>query len=158
MRGLLTKVKSADENKFCHPNKAFFGQKHYLCNVFPKYRKPRWAEAGQAYIWNKAFLCALVLTCRNLAVHTQFVKNKAMQNASWGVLYTALIGTNRTVGCCQERFLYTYTGVGLSALLVSTNWAMPEPLHVERVTEQAPRLLFVCTATTIYQPSQQGSH
>ena len=40
---------------------------------------------------------------------------------------------------CHECILYTYTGVGLSALLVSTNWAMPEPLHVERVTEQAPR-------------------
>ena len=25
-------------------------------------------------------------------------------------------------------FLYTYTSVGLSALLVSTTWAMPEPL------------------------------
>ena len=62
-----------------------------------------------------------------------------MQNASWGVLYTALIGFNRFIGCCQEGFLYTYTSVGLSALLVSTNWAMPEPLHVERVTEQAPR-------------------
>ncbi len=36
-----------------------------------------------------------------------------------GVLYTALIGFSRFIGCCQECFLYTYTGVGLSALLVS---------------------------------------
>ena len=49
---------------------------------------------------------------------------------------------------CQECFLYTYTGVGLSALLVSTNWAMPEPLHVERVTEQALRF-FVCISECI---------
>lgn len=39
-----------------------------------------------------------------------------MQNASWGVLYTTLIGFNRFNGCCQEGFLYTYTSVGLSAL------------------------------------------
>ena len=44
------------------------------------------------------------------------VKNKATKNASWGVLYTALIGFNRFIGCCREGFLYTYTGVGLSAL------------------------------------------
>ena len=56
------------------------------------------------------------------------VKNKATKNASWGVLYTALIGFNRFNGCCQEGFLYTYTSVGLSALLVSTCRAMREPL------------------------------
>ena len=38
--------------------------------------------------------------------------------------------------------------MGLSALLVSTNWAMPEPLHVERVTEQALRF-FVCISECI---------
>lgn len=66
-----------------------------------------------------------------------------MQNASWDVLYTALIGFGRFIVRCQGCILYTYTGVGLSALLVSTNWAMPEPLHVKRATEQAPRF-FVC--------------
>ena len=40
------------------------------------------------------------------------------------------------------------------ALLVSTNWAMPEPLHVERVTEQAPRF-FVCISEWI--SSTRGS-
>ena len=40
-------------------------------------------------------------------------------------------------------FLYTYTGVGLSVLLVSTCRAMREPQFVERVTELAPRF-FVC--------------
>ena len=71
------------------------------------------------------------------------VKNKATKNVSGGVLYTALIGFGRFCRSLSECILYTYTGVGLSALLVSTNWAMPEPLHVERVTEQAPRF-FVC--------------
>lgn len=44
---------------------------------------------------------------------------------------------------CQECFLYTYTGVGLSALLVSTCRAMREPQFVKRVTELAPRF-FIC--------------
>lgn len=58
------------------------------------------------------------------------------------------LALNDSIVHCQECFLYTYTGVGLSALLVSTNWAMPEPLHVERVTEQAPRF-FVCISEWI---------
>ena len=32
------------------------------------------------------------------------VKNKAMQNASWGVLYTDLIGFNRILDCCQRVY------------------------------------------------------
>lgn len=39
-----------------------------------------------------------------------------MQNASLGVLYTALIGFGRFIVRCQGCILYTYTGVGLSAL------------------------------------------
>lgn len=36
-----------------------------LCRLYP-YRKPRWAEVGQTYIWYKAFLYALVLTIDEL--------------------------------------------------------------------------------------------
>ena len=43
----------------------------------------------------------------------------------------------------SEGELYSYTGVGLSELLVSTCRAMREPQFVERVTELAPRF-FVC--------------
>ena len=52
-----------------------------------------------------------------------------MQNASWGVLYTVLFvfGCFSFVG--REDEIYSYTGVGLSALLVSTNWAMLEPFY-----------------------------
>lgn len=63
------------------------------------------------------------------------------------------LALNDSIVHCQECFLYTYTGVGLSALLVSTNWAMPEPLHVERVTEQAPRFSYVLVSGF----RQQGS-
>ena len=79
----------------------------------------------------------------NFANSQLLVKNKAT-GTPHGVYYIqpSLASDDSNVRC-QECFLYTYTGVGLSALLVSTNWAMPEPLHVERVTEQAPRF-FVC--------------
>ena len=42
-----------------------------------------------------------------------------------GVLYVATIGIG-SHQCLCWHFIYTY--VGLSALLVSTTWAMPEPL------------------------------
>ena len=80
---------------------SFFKWFFYLCNVCIRTGSPQRAEDGQVYILIKAFLYAFVLTCRNLAVRTQFVKNKAMQNASWGVLYTALLGFSRFIGCCQ---------------------------------------------------------
>ena len=61
---------------------------------------------------------------------------------------TAHEASDDSIVRCQECFLYTYTGVGLSALPVSTTWAIQSLLHVERVTEQAPRF-FVCINTFI---------
>ena len=46
----------------------------------------------------------------------------------------------------QESFLYAYTGVGLSALLVSTTWAMPEPL-LRGTSDRTGSTFLVC----IYQ-------
>ena len=44
-----------------------------------------------------------------------------------------------------------YIIVGLSALFVSTNWAMREPQHVERATESAPRFfVYVVITSTIW--------
>ena len=37
-------------------------------------------------------------------------------NASWGVLYTAIIGSDGYTARCHKGELYTYTNVGLSAL------------------------------------------
>ena len=54
--------------------------------------------------------------------------------------------TSITLVVVVRVFLYTYTGVGLSALLVSTCRAMREPQFVERVTEVAPRF-FICRLT-----------
>ena len=69
-------------------------------------------SGGNAYI-QKALLNALV------------VKNKATGTPQGCFICTAhSISYNNKV----EGELYTNIGVGLSALLVSTNWAMREPL------------------------------
>lgn len=69
------------------------------------------------YTYGKRRFCALWFWRVGIwQFTTQFVKNKAMQNASWGVLYIVLIGFGRFIVRCQGGILYTYTGVGLSAL------------------------------------------
>ena len=91
----------------------------------------------------KAFLYALVLTIDELRKFNCKSKTKQCRTPHEVYYIQPSLPSDDSFVRCQECFLYTYTGVGLSALLVSTNWAMPEPLHVERVTEQAPRF-FVC--------------
>lgn len=56
------------------------------------------------------------------------VKNKATKNAHEVYYIQPLLASDDSIVRCQECFLYTYTGVGLSALLVSTCRAMREPL------------------------------
>ena len=43
-----------------------------------------------------------------------------------------------------------------SALLVSTNWAMPEPLCVGRVTDRLPRFFFVLASLSVIYPKPKG--
>ena len=61
-----------------------------------------------------------------------------------GCLYTALIVSCRfiAIGTMSGR-LYNHIGVGLSTLLVSTNWACESLYSVERVTGLAPRFLCI---------------
>ena len=66
---IFNNVKLDPKITFYLPNKVVFKVKMLpLYRLYP-YRKSLWAEVGQTYIWYKAFLYALVLTCRNLAVH-----------------------------------------------------------------------------------------
>ena len=51
-----------------------------------------------------------------------------------GCLYTP------SLDICPLGVFYILINVGLSALLVSTNWAMLEPYYVERASGLAPRL------------------
>lgn len=54
-----------------------------------------------------------------------------------------LLASDDSIVRCQECFLYTYTGVGLSALLVSTIRAMRRPLWRGTSDRLAPRFLFL---------------
>ena len=80
---------------------------------------------GNIYI-NKGVTDALVLTYLNLA-SSNVCQKQSNGDALWDVLYTALIGFGRILFVGREGELYTYIGVGLSALLVSTDRAMREP-------------------------------
>ena len=71
---------------------------------------------------------ALVLTIRELRKLICQSRTKQQETSHGCVLYTALIGFGRFCRSLSECILYTYTGVGLSALLVSTCRAMREPL------------------------------
>ena len=54
---------------------------------------------------------------------------------------------------CQEDFLYTYTGVGLSTLLVSTYRAMRRPIDRGTSDRMALRFFsYVSAATIIHKP------
>lgn len=68
-------------------------------------------------------------------------KSRAKQQRTPHEVYyiQPLLVSDDSIVHCQESFLYTYIGVGLSALLVSTCRAMREPQFVKRATELAPR-------------------
>ena len=126
---IFNNVKSCHKIKFCQQNKTDSDIKLLpLCRLYP-YRKPRWAEVGQTYIWYKAFLYALVLTIDELRKFNCKSKTKQCRTPHEVYYIQPSLASDNSIVCCQECFLYTYTGVGLSALLVSTTWAMPEPLH-----------------------------
>ena len=91
--------------------------------------------------------CKLWFWCVNLFT-TQFVKNKAMKNVSWSVLYLVLIDFgrfNRSLSRIHSIYLHWQ---GLSALHVSTIWTLLESLHVERMAKQAPSFI-VCIVSFI---------
>lgn len=66
------------------------------------------------------------------------VKNKATVDAYGYVIskHSGCLRVNASALCAY------YISAWASALLVSTRWAMPEPLHVGRVTGQIPTLFY----------------
>ena len=126
---IFNNVKSCHKIKFCQQNKTDSDIKLLpLCRLYP-YRKPRWAEVGQTYIWYKAFLYALVLTIDELRKFNCKSKTKQCRTPHEVYYIQLSLASNDFAVRCHECILYSYTRVGLSALLVSTTWAMPEPLH-----------------------------
>ncbi len=68
-----------------------------------------------------------------------------MQRTPHEVYYIQLsLALDDSIVRCQEDLLYTYTGVGLSALLVSTYRAMRRPIDRGTSDRMALRFFFLC--------------
>ena len=123
---------------FCKPFasfKVFFTETQLYCHIkvlhlqcLSHTESPDGQRLGR-HIHNKAYLYALVLTCQNFANSQLFVKDKATGTPHEVYYIQPSLASDDSVIRCHECFLYTYTGVGLSALLVSTCRAMREPLQ-----------------------------
>ena len=87
-----------------------------------------------------------------MAVRAKVVKNKATRTPHEVYCIQPSLALDDSIAHCQECFLYTYTGVGLSALLVSTTWAMPEPL-LRGTSDRIDSTLF-CIYTEYYSINQ----
>ena len=93
-----------------NPKKCFIFVSSYPC------WKPQWAKGGQTYIWLKAFLYALVLTIDELRKFNCKSKTKQCRTPHEVYYIQPSLASDNSIVCCQKCFLYTYTGVGLSAL------------------------------------------
>ena len=111
------------------PNQVVFKVKVLSLWCLYPYRKPRWAEVGQTYIHIRRNCTLWFWQCKNFANSQLLVKDKAT-GTPHGVYYIqSSLASDDSIVRCQECFLYIYTGVGLSALSVSTGRAMRRPLH-----------------------------
>ena len=81
----------------------------------------------------------------NFANSQLLVKNKATGTPHEVYYIQPSLASDDSVVRCQERFLYIYTGVGLSALLVSTGGAMRRPLHCGTSDRTGSTFSFVYT-------------
>ena len=126
---ILNNVKSNIKIILFLPNQVVSKIKELPFQRLYPYRKPRGAEVGQTYIHIRRNCTLWFWQCKNFANSQLLVKNKAT-GTSHGVYYIqSSLALDDSIVRCQERFLYTYTGVGLSALLVLTGRAMRRPLH-----------------------------
>ena len=81
-----------------------------------------------------------------------------MQNASWSVLYTSFLCYWMVVPSVgSEGGLYTYTGVGLSVLLVLTYRAMRRPIDRGTSDKTGSTFLFYVYSSMANISCQQGA-
>ena len=69
-------------------------------------------------------------------------QKQSNENAPWDV-YTLPLFETYSLGYVREDGFAIFIGVGLSALLVSTNWAMREPL-LREASDKTGSTFFVC--------------
>ena len=99
-------VKSSFEVILCRPNEGVFKIKELILLRLCPYRKPRWAEVGQTYI-HKGVTVRFGFDAVRIWQFEQSCQEQSNGNASWGVLYTALIGFGRFY-CSLTRVLSIY--------------------------------------------------
>ena len=79
---IFNNVKSDLKIILCQPNKVVFKVKVLsLYRLYP-YRKPQWAEVGQAYIMVKGVFVRFGFDAIRISQIQRQVKNKATKNAS----------------------------------------------------------------------------
>lgn len=79
---------------------------------------------------------------KNLTVRAKLSRTKQRERLMRCIVYSPYWLRTILLSVGQESFLYTYTGVGLSALFVSTTWAIPE--HLLRGTSDRIGSTFSC--------------
>ena len=145
------------KSHFARQTKLFFKLKVlHLQRLYP-YRKPRWAEVGQTYIHIRRNCTLWFWQCKNFANSQLLVKNKATGTPHEVYYIQPSLASDNSIVRCQECFLYTYTGVGLSALLVSTGRAMRRPLHCGTSDRTGSTFLCIYIQITEYKHSHKGS-
>lgn len=96
---------------------------------------------------------ALVLTIDELRKFNCKSKTKQCRTPHEVYYIQLSLASDDSIVRCQEDFLYTYTGVGLSALLVSTYRAMRRPIDRGTSDRMALRFFsYVSAATIIHKP------
>ena len=96
---------------------------------------------------------ALVLTIDELRKFNCKSKTKQCRTPHEVYCIQPSLASDDSIVRRQECFLYTYTGVGLSALLVSTYRAMRRPIDRGTSDRMALRFFsYVSAATIIHKP------
>ena len=91
----------------------------------------------------KAFLYALVLAIAELRKFIDKSRTKQPERLMWCIIYSSHCLRMFYTFVGRESRLYTYTGVGLSALLVSTCRAMRRPFY-RGTSDRTGSTLFIC--------------
>ena len=129
---IFNNVKSGLKIILCQPNKVVFKVKVLSLRCLYPYRKPQMGRGWADIHMVKGVFIRFGFDAIRISQIQRQVKNKATRNVSWVYCIQSSLASDDSIVCCQERFLYTYTGVGLSALLVSTDRAMRR--HTNRGT------------------------
>ena len=136
---IFNNVKFDHKITFCQPNKADSDVKSLpLYRLYP-YRKPRWAEVGQTYIHIRRNCTLWFWQCKNLAVRTKVVKNKATGTPHEVYYIQPSLASDDFVIRCQESSYICTQAWGFRRCSFRQLGRCQSLYTVERVTGLAPR-------------------